>query len=50
MQSVASLGGDEIVDEVGGCDEADAVAAQAGELADGVRKVGFADAKLREVP
>ena len=44
MQGIAGLRGDEVVDEIGGEDEADAVAAEAGELADGVGEVGLADA------
>lgn len=39
MQGVAARGGDEIVDQVGRGDEADAEALQAGELADGIGEV-----------
>ena len=44
VKGVARLRGDEIVDEIGGEDEADAVAAEASELADGIGEVGLADA------
>ncbi len=44
MEDVSCLAGNEVVDEVGGNDEAHAVAAQTGELADGVGQVGLADA------
>ena len=44
VQTVAGLGRDEVVDEVGGGNEADAVTAQASELADGVGEMGLADA------
>ena len=43
-EGVACLGGDELVDEIGGEGETHAVAAQAGELAESVGEVGFPDA------
>lgn len=43
-QRVAGLGGDELVDEIGGERETDAVAAEACELAECVGEVGFPDA------
>ncbi len=45
MKSIAGLRGDEVVDEVGGRDETDAVTAETGELANGVGEVGLADAR-----
>ncbi len=43
-ERVFGLAGDEVVDEICGYDEADAVAAEAGELAEGVGEMGLADA------
>jgi len=43
-EGVAGLGGDELVDEVCGEGEADALSAQASELSDGVCEMGLADA------
>jgi hypothetical protein len=43
VQVVAGLCGDQVVDEVGGQHEADSVAAQASELADGVGQMCLAD-------
>src|SRR5262245_6992605 len=45
---VSRLGGDEVVDEIGGEREAHAVTAQAGELAQGVAEVRLADAAWAE--
>ena len=44
VEGVASGAGDEVVDEICGGGESDTVAAEAGELADGVGEVGLADA------
>jgi hypothetical protein len=45
VEAVTRLGGEEIIDEIGGGGEADAVAAQARELADGVGKMSFAHSR-----
>ena len=44
VEAILGLSGDEIVDEICGGGEADAVAAEASELSDGVSEVGLADA------
>jgi len=43
LQGIPLLAGDEVVDEVCGGDEANAISPQAGELSDGVGEVCFAD-------
>jgi hypothetical protein len=48
VEGVAGLAGDEVVDEIGGEYEADAVAAQARELTDGIGEMGFADSARTE--
>jgi len=45
VKCVLGLGGHEVVDDVGGRGETDTIAAQAGELADGIGKMRFADAR-----
>jgi hypothetical protein len=48
VQGVAGGGGDQVVDEVGGENEADALAAETGEMSDGVGEVSFSDAARAE--
>ena len=48
VESVSSGGSDEIVDEIGGENEADPTAVKAGEVTDGVGEVSLADAAWAE--